>query len=394
MSTEVHRAQAVAGTGISVAVLLRCFLRCYLVGAAFNTRGMQNVGLAFAVDPGLVAVHGHGPELRQARKRHVGHYNTHPFWTPLIVGVFLSTERKIARDLFPVQVMENVRGTMVYTLSAIGDSFFGGSVLVCWSLTTACLLVMGMPNLALGLGAACFTGLQCFKAVTLWYGFREGFTVLQRLKRWRLIDWGQRVKMINGALLAFLWYLVWPVRLGVIALGDLRRGHGRAGGHGAQDQRGPRGGHGAGVVGVHQRALAGEIFRLALVAGRGNNRTAPVFRKTGGRSAKGLREPRRRRVAADQGLETEIVTADVRVRNELGLHARPAAKLAQTAQRFEADITLAVSDQQVDAKSILDVLTLAAPGGTSLSIRARGADARQAVDSLLEMFRNRFGEDK
>ena len=99
-------------------------------------------------------------------------------------------------------------------------------------------------------------------------------------------------------------------------------------------------------------------------------------------------------MAADQGLETDIITADVRVRNELGLHARPAAKLAQTAQRFEADIVLAVNEQEVDAKSILDVLTLAAPGGSSLCIRASGVDARQAVDSLLDMFRNRFGEDK
>ena len=99
-------------------------------------------------------------------------------------------------------------------------------------------------------------------------------------------------------------------------------------------------------------------------------------------------------MAADQGLETDTVTADVRVRNELGLHARPAAQLAQTAQRFEADIVLAVDGQEVDAKSILDVLTLAAPGGSDLCIRATGADARQAVDDLLDMFRNRFGEEK
>lgn len=100
-------------------------------------------------------------------------------------------------------------------------------------------------------------------------------------------------------------------------------------------------------------------------------------------------------MAADQDMETgNEVTAEVRVRNELGLHARPAAKLAQAAQQFEADITLAVNEQEVDAKSILDVLTLAAPGGSSLSIRARGSDARQAVDGLLDMFRNRFGEDK
>jgi phosphocarrier protein HPr len=100
-------------------------------------------------------------------------------------------------------------------------------------------------------------------------------------------------------------------------------------------------------------------------------------------------------VTVDQDMETEnAATGVVRVRNELGLHARPAARLAQEAQRFQSDIVLAVDGQEVDAKSILDVLTLAAPRGADLTIRASGQDARQAVDQLLVMFRNRFGEDK
>lgn len=88
------------------------------------------------------------------------------------------------------------------------------------------------------------------------------------------------------------------------------------------------------------------------------------------------------------------VCAQVRVANELGLHARPAARLAQEAQKFASVIVLASDNQQVDAKSILDILTLAAPRGCGLTIRASGDDARAAVERLTGLFRERFGEDK
>lgn len=78
------------------------------------------------------------------------------------------------------------------------------------------------------------------------------------------------------------------------------------------------------------------------------------------------------------------------VLNEQGLHARPAAKLAQTAQKFDSAITISMGSQQVDAKSILEILTLAARHGANLEIRATGDDASQALDALADMFKNRF----
>lgn len=88
------------------------------------------------------------------------------------------------------------------------------------------------------------------------------------------------------------------------------------------------------------------------------------------------------------------VCAKVCVVNELGLHARPAARLAQEAQKFHSAIFLVADSQQVDAKSILDILTLAAPRGCGLTIRASGDDAREAVERITGLFRERFGEDK
>ena len=70
------------------------------------------------------------------------------------------------------------------------------------------------------------------------------------------------------------------------------------------------------------------------------------------------------------------------VRNELGLHARPAARLAQEAQKFDADISLVQGEQEVDAKSILDILSLAAGRGCTLTVKTRGEDAGQALEHL------------
>ena len=86
------------------------------------------------------------------------------------------------------------------------------------------------------------------------------------------------------------------------------------------------------------------------------------------------------------------LTRQVLVANEHGLHARPAGLLAQKALVFESDITIAANGQEVDAKSILDILTLAAAQGSPLEIRASGSDAEKALEELAELFSNKFSE--
>jgi phosphocarrier protein len=88
------------------------------------------------------------------------------------------------------------------------------------------------------------------------------------------------------------------------------------------------------------------------------------------------------------------VRRQVKVSNQLGLHARPAARLAQEAQQFESSIALIQDETAVDAKSILDVLTLAAPFGATLEIQAKGSDAMGAVERLEALFLSRFGEER
>ncbi|WP_043638503.1 HPr family phosphocarrier protein [Desulfovibrio sp. TomC] len=80
----------------------------------------------------------------------------------------------------------------------------------------------------------------------------------------------------------------------------------------------------------------------------------------------------------------------VRVLNDQGLHARPAARLAQEAQKFTCDVHLRHDEADVDAKSILDILTMAAGHGSELELRAHGPDAVAALRHLGELFRNHF----
>ncbi len=86
------------------------------------------------------------------------------------------------------------------------------------------------------------------------------------------------------------------------------------------------------------------------------------------------------------------VTVKVTVENELGLHARPAALFVQTASRYESTVSVEKEGQKVDGKSVMGIMMLAAQQGTRLVIRAHGADAREAVDALAKLTRERFGE--
>jgi len=88
--------------------------------------------------------------------------------------------------------------------------------------------------------------------------------------------------------------------------------------------------------------------------------------------------------ATDQ--EQDFASVRVIVRGEHGLHARPAGKLAQKAQSFRSEIYLLAGENRADAKSILDVLTLAAGPGEVVEIQARGEDAGEALDTLKMLF--------
>lgn len=93
-----------------------------------------------------------------------------------------------------------------------------------------------------------------------------------------------------------------------------------------------------------------------------------------------------------QQIAPEEYQTTVVVTNDLGLHARPAALVAKTAQQFTAQVTISVEDRLVDAKSILDILSLAAVKGTTLTVRGKGHDAEDCIKTIAELVRIQFQE--
>ena len=83
----------------------------------------------------------------------------------------------------------------------------------------------------------------------------------------------------------------------------------------------------------------------------------------------------------------------VRVTNKLGLHVRPSAQFAQIASKFNSSISVAKDGQTINAKSSIELLTLAAVEGTVLTIKAEGGDAEAALNALTELINSKFGED-
>ncbi|WP_419161916.1 HPr family phosphocarrier protein [Candidatus Palauibacter sp.] len=83
----------------------------------------------------------------------------------------------------------------------------------------------------------------------------------------------------------------------------------------------------------------------------------------------------------------------VRIQNRLGLHARPAAEFVKLATRFDAEVWVEKAEVEVNGKSIMGVMMLAAEAGSSIRIRAAGADAESAVDALVTLVLSGFSEE-
>ena len=88
-----------------------------------------------------------------------------------------------------------------------------------------------------------------------------------------------------------------------------------------------------------------------------------------------------------------MIEQDLKIVNRLGLHARPAALIAQTAAGFRSDITLTKDGVNVNAKSIMGVMMLAAEYGSTLRLTFDGKDEQAACQTITGLFTNKFDED-
>ncbi len=89
----------------------------------------------------------------------------------------------------------------------------------------------------------------------------------------------------------------------------------------------------------------------------------------------------------------KVVKKEVEIINELGLHARPAAMFVKLANEFSADIMVEKGSEQVNGKSIMGIMMLAAGKGSKITLIAQGADAQQAVEEIEKLVKSKFGEE-
>jgi phosphotransferase system HPr (HPr) family protein len=81
------------------------------------------------------------------------------------------------------------------------------------------------------------------------------------------------------------------------------------------------------------------------------------------------------------------------IQNKLGIHARPAAQFVKTASRFKADIRVEKDGEEVDGKSIMGLMMLAAGNGSIITVTAEGEDAESALDALGDLVNRKFEEE-
>lgn len=91
--------------------------------------------------------------------------------------------------------------------------------------------------------------------------------------------------------------------------------------------------------------------------------------------------------------EHEPTEATLQIENQLGMHARAAAAFVKVANRFHAEVLVCKGTVRVNGKSIMGVLMLAAPKGTTITIQTSGPEAASCLAALCELVRNKFGEE-
>lgn len=92
-------------------------------------------------------------------------------------------------------------------------------------------------------------------------------------------------------------------------------------------------------------------------------------------------------------MSEQTLTIKVRVANELGLHTRPATLIVKLLQEYKSEVLFTYKKETINARSILNILMLAAPKNAVISITAKGIDARETLNQLVSSFENRFGEE-
>jgi PTS system mannose-specific IID component len=150
---------------VPAATLARCFWRSLFLQAAWNRRGMQNLGFAYAIDPALRALYPDPARRRDALGRHLGFFNCHPYTAAAILGGAIHHEERVAAGVEASGAPLAYKATLQGPLAAIGDGFFWtalrpffgalaalGALLFGWPAVVVVLTIYNAIHLALRIG--------------------------------------------------------------------------------------------------------------------------------------------------------------------------------------------------------------------------------------------------
>ena len=98
-------------------------------------------------------------------------------------------------------------------------------------------------------------------------------------------------------------------------------------------------------------------------------------------------------MADEQNAQPGAIVRELPIINKRGLHARASAKFVQTAEKFDAELTVTRNGETVGGTSIMGLMMLAAGIGTSITVSATGREAQAAMDAITELLANKFGEE-
>ena len=334
---------------VSAMTWVSVFGRLLAIQGSWNYETLLGNGIGFALEPVLRRLPGgvHGDAFKAAMTRESAYFNAHPYLTSVAVGALARAELSGV----PPERIERFRTALCGPLGSVGDRLIWAGWLPFSSLVAL---------VAFGFGAAPVPVILIF--LGLYNAGHFGLRV-----------WGLYVGWTRGLAVATAL-----AKSGASAGTGIHcaccRGRGR--------RRHPS-----------RRVAHSRLRRLAL-------RRCARQRRPHRRGARSPAWPCGRleaRARADRPLRPRLggplmVERTVQILNKNGLHARPAAEIVKVAAKFASEITIARDDLEVNGKSIMGVMMLAAECGASVRLRADGADAEGAVDAIATLIANKFGE--
>jgi PTS system mannose-specific IID component len=180
--------------------LARVFWRCLFLQAAWNRRGMQNLGFAYAIDPALRALYPDEGAREEALRRHLGFFNCHPYMAAAIVGGAIHHEERVAAGAEPRQGPLAYKATLQGPLAAVGDGFFWTALRPFFgALAAVGALLFGAPAIVAAL--AVYNVIHLALRVGLFRaGYRQGDALVGTIAHLSLPVLADRLRWAGAAL--------------------------------------------------------------------------------------------------------------------------------------------------------------------------------------------------